>query len=1068
MDSSIALFRLMAHLAQLNDGEKIIQIFIEGINAIFSPVEFIMTKNGKADNHTFEIRTKKSHFGFIRIKNSISNQLEDDILFDNAVQMLAVFLERRNIEKRFQREKEFLEKVAEKRLSELSNTVLELRSARNASINLIEDLTEEIEKRTRYEEGLKESEEKYRNLFQNHVAVKIIIDPDTGKIEDANESAANFYGWDIDQLKQMNLSQINILPEEELRNEIQKARHARNFNFEFKHRKADSTLVDVDVFSSSIVIGGKKYLHSIIHDVTEKKKAERALRASERNYRSLIDGMTETVWVIDFDGNLIDVNKAAIEVLGYTKEELLPIGIYGIDSSLSNKEIAALVQNIPKDKLQIFETSHKTKDGKIFPVEIYASVVKYQGKESILSIARDVSVRKRMEKQIRESEETIRLLFDSTAEGIYGIDLEGNCTFCNQAAIRMLGFTDESEIVGKNTHHLIHHTNCDGSSHPVEGCKILNTRESSSAHADDDVLWRKDGTCFPVEYWSYPIRRDGELAGFVVTFIDITQRKRDSIIQRILYKIARTSMTSKAIKDIILVVRQELSKVLDIDHFYLALYKTETETLERIVYMNENPELKEWNAENALTGHVIRTGKSLQLKQEELKRFLAENAIEYTGTIAECWLGVPLTDDKETIGVIVVQSYSDSLAYDDGSVHLLEMIAHELTVVIHRNTMVQDLIMAKEKAEESDRLKSAFLANMSHEIRTPMNGILGFLELLNEPNIDEENRKEYISIVNKSGQRLLDTINDIIEISKIEAGIVEITNKEIDVAERMKFFFNFFKPQTFLKGIHFEISEQVTGAAAIIETDSSKLDAILTNLIKNAIKFTSNGRIQLGNYSQNGSLVFYIKDTGKGIHPDRLEAIFERFVQADINLTRAHEGSGLGLSIAKAYVDVLGGKIWVQSEVGKGSIFYFSIPYKSINQKKEFFKSTEAPVPVKDSLTILVAEDDEISFKFIKAILSRENITVLRTENGQDTVNAVKSNSQIALVLMDIKMSGMDGLEAAVLIRKFNPWIPIIAQSAYALSGDDMKAKEAGCNDYLTKPINRTALMGMINQYASL
>ena len=295
----------------------------------------------------------------------------------------------------------------------------------------------------------------------------------------------------------MNLSQINILPKEELKKEIQKARHSSNFNFEFKHRKADGTVVDVDVFSSSIIIGGKYYLHSIIHDVTEKKQAERALRDSERNYRSLIDGMTETVWVIDLNGNLIDVNKAATDFLGYSKEELLSIGLFGIDSALSREEIIALAQRIPNDKLYIFETSHKSKDGTIYPVEVYSSVVKYKGKESILSIARDVSRRKQLENKIRENEETIRLLFDSTAEGIYGIDLEGNCTFCNQAAVRMLGFTDESEIVDRNTHQLVHHAKSDGSIHPVEECKILNTlKESSGTHADDEVFWKRNGTFF--------------------------------------------------------------------------------------------------------------------------------------------------------------------------------------------------------------------------------------------------------------------------------------------------------------------------------------------------------------------------------------------------------------------------------------------------------------------------------------------------------------------------------------------------------------------------------------------
>ncbi len=1063
MNSSHTLFLLMADLSQLHDGEKITRLFLDGINEIFSPVEFAMSGNGEGDDHSFEIKTKNSQFGCITIKDLIGLQQEDEILLDNAIHMLAVILERQNFETKLQEEKNSLAKVAEESLSELRDAVQELQSARNASMNLIEDLTDEIEKRTRYEEGLKESEEKYRNLFHNHVAVKLIIDPDTGAIADANESAANFYGWDIDRLKQMNLSQIDIMPEEELKGEIQKALHSKTFNFEFKHRKADGTIVDVGVFSSGIIIGGKKYLHSIIHDVTEKKKAERALRASERNYRSLIDGMTETVWVIDFDGNLIDVNRAATEVLGYTKEELLPIGIYGIDSSLNNKEIAALVQNMPKDKLQILETSHKTKDGKIFPVEIYSSVVKYQGKESILSIARDVSIRKRMEKQIRESEETIRLLFDSTAEGIYGIDLEGNCTFCNQAAIRMLGYADESEIVGRNIHRLIHHTRIDGSIHPVEACEIFKAlKKASNTHAADEVLWKKNGAFFPVEYWSYPIKREGRLTGSVVTFIDITQRKRDFIIQRILYKIARTSMSTKALEDIIPIVRQELSNVFDIDHFHLALYKSETDTLERIVYMNENPELKEWKAGNSLSGYVIRTGKSLLLKKEELKRFLAENDIEYTGTIAECWMGVPLTDEKEAIGVIVAQSYSDPQAYDEGSIRLLEMIAHELTIVIQKTKMVQDLIKAKEKAEESDRLKSAFLTNMSHEIRTPMNGILGFLDLLKEPDLEEENRIEYIDIVNESGQRLLDTINDIIEISKIEAGIIDVNNKEVNVAERMKFLHHFFKPQTNQKGLELEIPEYISGPEAIIKTDSSKLDGILINLIKNSIKFTNRGSIQMGNYLQNGSLVFYVKDSGRGIPADRIEAIFERFVQGDLNLTRAHEGSGLGLAITKAYVNALGGKIWVKSEEGIGSTFFFSIPYNSV-KKPESADNSIPMVSLQKCLTILIAEDDETSFKFLKTALSYEYVNILHTENGQDTVKAVKEIPGIDFVLMDIKMSGMDGLEATRQIRKFNKTMPIIAQSAYALSGDDEKAKEAGCNGYLSKPISRIKLIDLIN-----
>jgi signal transduction histidine kinase len=239
----------------------------------------------------------------------------------------------------------------------------------------------------------------------------------------------------------------------------------------------------------------------------------------------------------------------------------------------------------------------------------------------------------------------------------------------------------------------------------------------------------------------------------------------------------------------------------------------------------------------------------------------------------------------------------------------------------------RELIEAKEHAEESDRLKSAFLANMSHEIRTPMNGILGFTELLKMPDITSEEQQAYIEIIKKGGERMLVIINDIIDISKIESGQMQVFNSKTNVNEQIESIASFFKPEAEAKTISLVFNNSLPLAEAIIKTDSDKIYAVIANLVKNAIKFTSSGLIELGYEKKDKFLEFYVKDTGIGISSEHKNFIFERFRQGSDSLTRNYDGSGLGLSISKAYVEMLGGNIWFESEEGKGSVFYFSIPY---------------------------------------------------------------------------------------------------------------------------------------------
>jgi PAS domain S-box-containing protein len=376
------------------------------------------------------------------------------------------------------------------------------------------------------------------------------------------------------------------------------------------------------------------------------------------------------------------------------------------------------------------------------------------------------------------------------------------------------------------------------------------------------------------------------------------------------------------------------------------------------------------------------------------------------------------------------------------------------------------LISAKEKAEESDRLKTAFLANMSHEIRTPMNGILGFLELLKEPDLDAENKIEYLQLMNISGQRLLNTINDIIEISKIESGKLESKTSPVDLRQVFQFYIDFFKPEADLKSIDLHIGREIETDNALIIADKHKLDGILTNLVKNAIKFTKSGTIELNNALEGDNLLIWVKDSGKGIPAHRLNAIFERFIQAETTYARDHEGSGLGLAIVKAYVDTLGGTIWVESEEGKGSTFFVRIPYVKAENKPAAATTADAPSKLLHyDKTILVAEDDDISYTLMKKHLQVTGINIIRALNGNECVELVKSNPGICLVMMDVKMPEMDGYEATRIIRQFNRELPIIAQTAYALEGDRELALAAGCSNYVSKPITKETILQIIDKY---
>ena len=375
-----------------------------------------------------------------------------------------------------------------------------------------------------------------------------------------------------------------------------------------------------------------------------------------------------------------------------------------------------------------------------------------------------------------------------------------------------------------------------------------------------------------------------------------------------------------------------------------------------------------------------------------------------------------------------------------------------------------ELIIAKENAEESDRLKTAFLQNMSHEIRTPLNGIIGFSALLNYDNISKEEIKEFSEAISQSGKRLIEIVNNVLDISKIQTGQVKIVTKPIQVHKLFIDLFTLFAPVAAAKNLTLKYHNQEDNSC-LIYTDDTKLNQILVNLINNAIKFTLTGQIDYGFEIKGETIQIYVKDSGIGIPTELYDRIFERFIQAEQSMVRNYEGAGLGLAISKGLVELLGGKIWVESEVNTGSSFFFTLPFASLEiPPAEQIQPCNYKYPHKTG-KILVAENDLVSFQYLKRVLEKSEHIVIHAENGKQAVDLVRNTPDINLILMDIRMPVMDGIEATKQIKLIRPNLPIIAQTAYALSEERITILSSGCDEYLAKPLLSGTLNEMINKY---
>ncbi len=768
---------------------------------------------------------------------------------------------------------------------------------------------------------------------------------------------------------------------------------------------------------------------NVTQEIAKRHLLEEKLKESEKRFRNVLqDVKNVAVQAYAPDGTTTYWNKASELLYGYTAQEALGKNLLDLiipsemrdEVSSAIKWMAESGQAIPPSELLL-----KRKDGTRVSVFSHHTIVQVSGKEQeLFCIDIDLTDRKQAEDKLKENEHSLRTLFNAMKDVVFEMDYDGR--YINIAPTSADLMAQQPEVmVGKTIHEVFPKQEADLYLAFVRKCldeNKMNTIEYPML-INNKTVWF-EGRAVPKTNNS-------------VLYIgrDITERKQ--VEQEIEESREKYRGLSEATFESIFISEKGICIEQNLSAEKIFGY-TADEAIGRKGTDWIAPEYRQLVMSNMLAGY--------ELPYEAI-------AIKKDGTRFPCSIQGKMMHYKGK--TVRVTSLSD---------------------ITQRKQVEQELIAAKERAEQSDRLKTAFLANMSHEIRTPMNGILGFSSLLKEPSLSGEEQQEYINIIEKAGARMLNTINDIISISRIESGEISVSLSNTDLNIQFEDVYNFFKPESEKKGIKFSFKTSLSGKKAVIQTDREKVNTILFNLVKNAIKYTENGSVEFGYTLKTDSdpleLVFYIKDTGIGIPKNRQKVIFERFMQADINDKMAMQGSGLGLSIAKAYVEVLGGKIGMESHEGLGSVFYVTLPYHTEFQKEiptvnaglenDFKKQIDTGF---SPLKILIAEDDENAEMYLRVVIKSLCKEVFTAETGIEAIETCRNHPDIDLILMDIQMPEMNGYEATRKIREFNKEVIIIAQTAFALAGDREKALEAGCNDYITKPINKEKMRQKIAKH---
>jgi len=933
-----------------------------------------------------------------------------------------------------------------------------------AIVGTSHEITEEVNQRKeliKAKEKAEQSEGKYRILFENFNAAISIYNKDY-KIVMMNQYNAEILGGEISDF--IGKSLYDLFP-----NEADK--HTLRFDKIIETNRGG-------IFEDAFYLpnGKTQWFSSIIQpidnigiqivafDITEKKKIELELikakekaEENEKRWLSLTNNTNDAIILIDINYIVKDINKT---FLPQSKNDVVGTSIYKYVAEEYHANMRETFEKVIQTRWpDVYETKldmsainpelptywHTTK---VTPLINNSEITGF------ILIATDITHRKIAEFELinakqkaEESEKRFRSIIENTQAGYFFIDNKGLFQKVNEAWLDLYKYESFEEVIGVHFATVQQIEDIESADQFVEGIRKGNP----DFMIGDFSRKCKDGSLGYHSFSARPVYENNTVIGIEGFIIDITKQKE--------IEIELKKAKEKAEKK-----EQEYFSLFNemINGFaYHKIILDENNNPCDYTFLNVNP------AFERLTG----------LKAKDI---IGKTELEVMPNIEKYWAEiygkVALTGESIQFEnfASALNKYYSVVAYSPEKGYfatIFEDITERKLAEIALNEKNEELEIAKQKAEESDRLKTAFLQNMSHEIRTPLNAISGFSGMLNKPELVEEKRKSFVSIIQNSSKQLVSIVSDILTISSLETKQEKLKIDKVCINNIIVELLAIFRQQSQNQNISLYAKQQLSDRQSEIYTDKTKITQILTNLLTNALKFTHNGFIEFGyqfvethgraSLQYNSEIQFYVKDSGIGINPEFHEKIFERFRQANENINVQYGGTGLGLAISKAFAELLGGRIWVQSELEKGSTFYFTIPYKPVN---EIDKATTPTKQNENFRTVLVAEDEEYNFLFIEEILIEMDLNIIHAKDGKETVDIFKSNPNIDLILMDIKMPIMDGHEAAKIIKQLNPNLPIIAQSAYALVNE--RAKYEGIfDDYLTKPINKEDLIEKVNKY---
>ncbi|OFX41167.1 MAG: hypothetical protein A2X03_02235 [Bacteroidetes bacterium GWA2_40_15] len=767
-------------------------------------------------------------------------------------------------------------------------------------------------------------------------------------------------------------------------------------------------------------------------DITERKHTEEALSESEAKYRQLVAQSPDGIFVIDLSGRFISVNKAICEGLNYTEEELLSMKMLDIVPEqyhvLHKQRLMAIMNGESTNTNAEYEVIGK--NGLAHFVEVL-SVPYYKGMEIIgfQGIARDITERRQAEEALKQSELRFKQISENSVEWIWEVDKNGLYTYSSPTVKEILGYEPE-EIINKK--HFYDFFNPAVREQLKEAALGMFARNVSFKNFPNSNL-HKDGRKVILSTSGIPMfDKEGNYTGYRGVDVDITEPMK-----------AEETLRESEEK-----YRRIFDNVQDL-YYETSVEGKTIEVSPSIEFLSNGQYHRDDLIGKSIYDFFCNTNERAALVSELMEK----------GAISDFEITL-----KNKDGSLVSCSLSSKIIFDSHG--RPEKIIGSMHDISDSKNATEKLKLAKEKAEANDRLKTTFLNNISHEVRTPLNGILGFAEIMSQSDLTEEEKRVSLSMLFESSDRLLATITNYMDISLINSGTMSLYKKDFSPGQILNELYSNIEIKCLARNLDLllEVPEQTKKLA--ICSDPEILRKVLTHLLNNAIKFTEKGSITYGYTVHKAELEFFINDTGIGIGKESLEKVFEHFVKEERGPLKLSEGSGLGLTISKGLVKLLGGKIWAESEMEKGSTFFFTVP---VGKEIEYKISGPAVRKHKENLkanSILIAEDDVVNFFYLKTLI-RHNTSaeIIHASNGREAVDKFQQHPGIGLILMDIKMPVMDGLEATRQIKAINRNVPVFAITAYAMAGDEARILDAGCDFYLVKPIDKKLLLEKIAEY---